>query len=199
MAIKSTKKSSRLGKVAKFFNPRSLRGGMALFGLVFALGGGGYYAYKSFAASLAVYPNQFTYSGGSYLGTDTNTSKGTISVAKIPYQSQILAKFYTNFRDPTWVTPCFTVRGQVNSMKMDPVLRLNINIDTAPTILEKDFLIEKGLIYKEVCYDRWVLVPASPHFINFKLRNTYTPNPSALYPYTPSDTYVSNVYIKYYD
>ena len=46
------KKSSRLGKIAKFFNPHSLRGGMALFALVFALGGGGYYAYNAFAASL---------------------------------------------------------------------------------------------------------------------------------------------------
>jgi len=44
-----------LNKLLGFFNPRSLKGGMALFALVFALGGGGYFAYKSFAITNTFY------------------------------------------------------------------------------------------------------------------------------------------------
>jgi hypothetical protein len=47
-------KQSKLKKVVTFFNPRSLKGGMALFALVFALSGGGYFVYSSFAATSAV-------------------------------------------------------------------------------------------------------------------------------------------------
>ena len=48
----SKKKVSKLKKLGKLFNPRSLKGGMALFALVFALAGGGYYVYSSFASTV---------------------------------------------------------------------------------------------------------------------------------------------------
>lgn len=44
------KRQSKLNKVLGKFNPRNIKGGVALFVLVFALSGGGYYAYKSMAA-----------------------------------------------------------------------------------------------------------------------------------------------------
>lgn len=46
---KSRKAPGKLSKVLRAFNPRSFRGGMALFALVFALTGGGYMLYRSFA------------------------------------------------------------------------------------------------------------------------------------------------------
>jgi hypothetical protein len=46
------KKQGKLGRVLNFFNPRSLKGGMALFALIFAVAGGGYYVYRSFASSV---------------------------------------------------------------------------------------------------------------------------------------------------
>jgi alpha-tubulin suppressor-like RCC1 family protein len=45
------KKQSKLKKILGFFNPRSLKGGIALFALVFAIGGGVYFVYRSFAAT----------------------------------------------------------------------------------------------------------------------------------------------------
>ena len=47
---KAKTKSGRVRRVLKVFNPRSFRGGMALFMLVFAAIGGGYMLYRSFAA-----------------------------------------------------------------------------------------------------------------------------------------------------
>jgi Tol biopolymer transport system component len=45
------KKQSKVRKVLSFFNPKSLKGGMALFALVFAVGGAGFAVYRSFAAT----------------------------------------------------------------------------------------------------------------------------------------------------
>lgn len=49
----SKKRVSKLRKLGRLFNPRSLKGGMALFALVFAVSGAGYYVYQSFAATSA--------------------------------------------------------------------------------------------------------------------------------------------------
>lgn len=56
---KSRKAPGKLSKALRVFNPRSFRGGMALFALVFAITGGGYMAYKSFAATTANVSNDY--------------------------------------------------------------------------------------------------------------------------------------------
>ena len=48
----SKKKVSKLRKIVRIFNPRSLKGGMMLFALVFVISGAGYFAYRSFAATI---------------------------------------------------------------------------------------------------------------------------------------------------
>lgn len=49
------KKQSKLNKITGLFNPRSLKGGIALFALIFALGGGVYFVYRSFASTCVDY------------------------------------------------------------------------------------------------------------------------------------------------
>jgi hypothetical protein len=46
-----TQNKSTLKKLVGAFNPKDLKGGMALFALIFAVAGGGYFAYRSFAAT----------------------------------------------------------------------------------------------------------------------------------------------------
>ena len=45
------KKQNKLKKILGLFNPKTLKGGIALFALVFAIGGGVYFLYRSFAAT----------------------------------------------------------------------------------------------------------------------------------------------------
>ena len=47
----TTKQQSKLKKLSNFFNPKTLKGGIALFALIFAVTGGGYLLYRSFAAT----------------------------------------------------------------------------------------------------------------------------------------------------
>ncbi|MEK7603076.1 MAG: hypothetical protein AAB459_02445 [Patescibacteria group bacterium] len=53
--ITSKNNKKRISKLFSIFNPRSPKGGMALFALIFALAGGGYFAYKSFAITNTFY------------------------------------------------------------------------------------------------------------------------------------------------
>ncbi|MBI3624242.1 hypothetical protein HY218_01270 [Candidatus Saccharibacteria bacterium] len=48
---KPSKNASKLQKLARALSPRSLKGGMLLFALIFALTGGGYFLFKTFAAT----------------------------------------------------------------------------------------------------------------------------------------------------
>ena len=70
---KSKKTSGKLSKVLRAFNPRSFRGGMALFMLMFAVIGGSYMAYRSFAASnppIVVNSHARTFIENPYSSTD---------------------------------------------------------------------------------------------------------------------------------
>lgn len=58
MPVQNTKQN-KIKKFMGLFNPSTMRGGMALFALVFAIGGGGYLLYKSFAMTG---PTSITYS-----------------------------------------------------------------------------------------------------------------------------------------
>ena len=80
---KSKKAPGKLSKVLRAFNPRSFRGGMALFALVFAFTGGGYMLYRSFAyttppQNLKAYKNEFqaTATDGISAPTDCLASAG---------------------------------------------------------------------------------------------------------------------------
>lgn len=69
-------KQSKFKKVVGLFNPRSLKGGMALFALVFAVSGGGYYVYRSFAAVPVTIFYDWGDQSGDYNGPYTGDSKG---------------------------------------------------------------------------------------------------------------------------
>lgn len=78
----SKKKVSRLRRIARMFNPRSLKGGLALFALVFAITGGGYYAYRSLAATEVTYMRVMTWNvryGG--VRMSTNLDEAAILIA----------------------------------------------------------------------------------------------------------------------
>jgi len=83
---KSKKAPGKLSKVLRAFNPRSFRGGMALFALVFALTGGGYMLYRSFAASggVTIPATNLKLEGGAKLvGEATAPSKKNHIVAEL--------------------------------------------------------------------------------------------------------------------
>lgn len=77
------KKQSRVRRMLSALNPRSLKGGMLLFALVFALGGGGYYVYKSFAAE-AIYDT----AGQAQLQTDSKRGLGYGSLRLIKQNTE---------------------------------------------------------------------------------------------------------------
>jgi len=81
---KSRKASGKLSKVLRAFNPRSFRGGMALFALVFAFTGGGYMLYRSFAASL---PPSNLRNGVSFWVTATDGYYGSMSCVTVSAQT----------------------------------------------------------------------------------------------------------------
>ncbi len=94
MPAKTVKKQSKLGAFFSRLNPNSPKKKLLLFVLVFAVLGGGYYAYSSFAASITVRYNATVFSGRPVYGdsglnsntTLVNTTisgKGTVKVLRV--------------------------------------------------------------------------------------------------------------------
>ena len=123
------KQPGRLGNALKWLKPTTPAKGMLLFVIVFAIAGGSYYAYKSFANSWTTYPKDFINLTNTAISTDCNSTKKCIPVAKMGGSaSSMTGRIYTNFAEPTVVAVCVTLRVRVQSPSLGYA---NINISTS--------------------------------------------------------------------
>lgn len=93
------KKQSKLQKVLNVLNPTTPKKGLLLFAVVFAVIGGGFMAYKSFAASAIKPPSSLTH----------NVGVAPI-VATDGYQAQLFCNNTTSSTSYGKATPCYQVK-----------------------------------------------------------------------------------------
>ena len=93
---RSSKKVSKLKILGRLFNPRSLKAGMMLFALVFAVSGAGYFAYQSFAATYEkvflankIIPYDFNNSYSPQKVTEPAGEKKNITVWNVPKGDEV--------------------------------------------------------------------------------------------------------------
>ena len=161
------KQPSGVSKALNWLKPTTPAKGMLLFVIVFAIAGGAYYAYKSSAASWTVYPKDFSYSGGAYMSTDTHSSKGTVTVAKLTPNSVITNQFL--IASPWNASPgrtvqtrlCVDVRAPLVSGQSGNTLEWNLyQGPNRGAILSKLYIGSVSKSYQHFC-SNWVGWPTS--------------------------------------
>lgn len=119
MAKSSRPKQSRLKRILGWLKPTSPAKGALLFAIAFVVIGGGYMAYKSFAAGATWYPGAISWHGEAVVGTDPashNSKNKDIAVLKMRSNStQAYVRAYVNFASDRRIFVCFSGRGQILS------------------------------------------------------------------------------------
>lgn len=154
------KKQSKLKKLVGFFNPKTLKGGIALFALVFAIGGGIYFVYRSFAATsrLLVFEGKLDKPGTPYIYVlDAQSKPKQVTEGREPRWSPDRTKFaYLQYLEGG------IAFYDINSGTKKTIVYKNsgnehyANVQWAPNgkkiIYEKQYINEKGTIFKSSIY-----------------------------------------------
>jgi hypothetical protein len=200
-SLKSKKQPRRIKRTLSWLKPTTPAKGLLLFAIVFALAGGGYYLYKSRAASYTVYPGGQIQpaSGapgwGATVSQDCNGNKGCVKVMKLAPNSEARGYIYVSAPFNRSVFLCVTARAQVSSTLAAPAFSLityntPINGET-PVADQGGFItfnpLPQSTTYKEFC--SLLTLKAGSGNVWFDL----TGAPAGSY----SDVYVTNVTMKW--
>ncbi len=115
MPAKTVKKQSKLGAFFSKLNPNSPAKKLLAFVLVFAVLGGGYYAYRSFAATGDVTVSAEAFTGGARVFVESNGKRVFLEkklTSPIVYTKTFAGGWYicVNARDSAGVTDTMTVK-----------------------------------------------------------------------------------------
>ena len=188
---KSKKAPGRLSKVLRAFNPRSFRGGMALFALVFAFTGGGYLVYNTFAAAIikALSGSQLSGRNGAYTVTETSSDKKNMTVWELPKQGSRVDGFFpiSYIKQRKTYSLCATAKvigGDVSTVDFAVLKRIGSG-DSGLRSQSVTF----DTTYRKKCF-RYELGPSSDTF-GYVIRISYVD------PTNPRKIRVSNMSLEY--